>query len=108
METRDSWGQQNFADVLQRELLSLPAGTLPLHLATEQGGIVDDTSIEISLLGSEEQAATLEVRAWVFFEEIISGCNCDDDPMSTRSLCTLLVRIDKTDATADFSVLEDR
>ena len=99
-------GAGRFEAALKAELVSLPPGSLPLQQATSQGGIVDENSITVSVLSSELSAGRIESRVCVFFDEIVGGCNCHDDPVASHSQCILLVGIDRRTGEADFTLLE--
>ena len=100
-----AWGRDDFAAVLKRELLALPAGTLPLHLGTSQGGVVDPASLGLTVLGAVETGGEIRARAGVFFTEIVGGCSCGDDPLTANAYCELEIRIDPARGTARFSIL---
>jgi hypothetical protein len=72
-----------------------------------QGGMVDDSDIAVSVLTSREASDVIETKVVVFFSEIVGGCNCNDDPVSANLQCTMLVSIDKHNADARFSLLEE-
>ncbi len=101
------WGSTEFEQTLKSELENLPTGTLPLQQATCQGGIVDDSNISASILGSEDHDKEIRIRAGIFFTEIVAGCNCSEPPMETNGYCFLEVVIDKTDAEMRVTVLSD-
>ena len=46
----------------------------------------------------------IQAKVGVFFNEIIGGCSCGDDPLSENAYCELQVSIDKVTAEAEFSV----
>lgn len=103
-------GEKHFAATLADELKLLPTGSLPLHLATTQGGMVDDSDIAVSVLNSHTSETEVRCKITVFFDELVSGCNCADDPSpdhtATPSSCQLLVTIDRVATTATFTVLD--
>lgn len=101
------WGTDSFDTTLKAELESLPADTLPLHLATTQGGIVDDSDISASILTSTETASEIRIRVSVFFTEIVPGCNCNEPPLETSAYTLLEVKIDKASAKAHFALLSE-
>jgi hypothetical protein len=89
------WGTAGFATSLKRELLALGPATMPLHLGTTQGGIVDESSLDATVLGFEEEQGTIKARVGFFFTEIVGGCSCGDDPLASQAYCELLVLIDR-------------
>jgi hypothetical protein len=102
-----AWPSDDFARALKADLEALPAGTLPLHLATTQGGLVDDSDISVSVLTHTDDAAAIRARVGVFFTEAVGGCNCHDDPIRANGYCLLEVSIHKRTAAADFVLLPD-
>jgi hypothetical protein len=101
------WGTDSFGSILKAELENLPAGTLPLHQATSQGGMVDDSDISASILNSEANDNEIKIRVAVFFTEVIAGCNCNDPPMEANGYCVLQVAIDRTSGAACITVVPD-
>lgn len=101
------WGTPLFELAIKDALENLPTGTLPLHQATSQGGIVDDSDISASILGSEEYDDVIRVRVSVFFTELVAGCNCNDPPMEANGHCLLELLIEKTSAETCFLVVPD-
>lgn len=102
-----AWRTNDYEATLKQELCSLPGGALPLHLATEQGGMVDDSAITVSVLNSTEQDMQLHTRVYVFFDEIVGGCNCHDDPVASKMQCEMLVSIDMNTGNASFNMVNE-
>ena len=98
---------QLFARRLKGALERLPPGTLPLALATTQGGQVDDSDISVTLLAVRDDGNVIRARVMVFFSEIVGGCSCGDEPVSANGYCELVVSIDRRTAAAQFTVIED-
>jgi hypothetical protein len=86
---------------LRLALQRLPPGTLPLHEACTQGGVVDDGDLGISLLHWATAGSQVRIRVGVFFSEIVGGCNCHDDPVATSRYAILWVRIARVDGSAE-------
>ncbi len=99
-----NWGSDEFKKTLKQELEILDDGTLPLDQAICQGGKADGSNISALINSATESDAKIQVNVGIFFNEIIAGCNCDDDPMSENTYCDLLVSIDKETAEAEFSI----
>ena len=106
-ESLKHWKSASFKDVFRSELLSLDTTFLPLHLATNQGGHVDYSSIGLTILSTSEDENFVNVKTGIFFTEIVGGCNCDDDPSEANSYCILLINIHKTTAKCAFSLLTE-
>ncbi len=57
--TLRDWQTDSFERALKEELTNLTPGTLPLHLATTQGGVVDDRDIAITVFGATDDDHTI-------------------------------------------------
>ena len=92
---------------LRLALQRLPPGTLPLHEACTQGGVVDDGDLGISLLNWAVSGSQVTARVGVFFDEIVGGCNCHDDPVATHSYALLGLRIARDGGRAEVRLLSE-
>ena len=101
------WTSERFAATLKRELLALDPADLPLHGVTTQGGIVDDTGIDATILGATDDDLAIRVTVGVLFTEIVGGCSCADEPAPTNTYCEMRITIDKATAEAQLSVIGD-
>lgn len=102
-----TWGTKDFSKTLKQELESLEKGVLPLNSATTQGGLVDDANISALINHCSENESSLQIKVGIFFNEIVAGCNCDDDPAADNTYCELLVSIDKSSAEVNFTLKTD-
>ncbi len=98
------WNSEGFKKTLKKELEALTDGTLPLEQATCQGGKADGSNISALINSAIETETKIQVNVGIFFNEIIAGCNCGDDPMSENTYCDLLVTIDKKTAETVFTI----
>lgn len=98
------WNSEVFAETLKNELEALPPGSLPLLQAASRG-VPDDRELRVMLLHAADHQDGIQAKVGVFFNEILAGCNCGDEPTSLQSYCEMQVSIDKTTAEAEFSVL---
>ena len=89
-----AWGGADFVQVLETELAGLDPASLPLATTT---GYVDTADLTLSLIRQAEAADCLRLRIGVFFQEIIAGCSCGDDPAREPAWCELELVIDKAD-----------
>jgi hypothetical protein len=104
-ETLRAWGTDRCAHLLKREILALKPGTLPLHLATKQGGMIQGGARDLTVLAVEDDGNSLLAHIGVFFTEVVGGCSCGDEPLTVDSYCELKLRIDKRSAEADLEVV---
>ena len=98
---------QALADCLRSALASLPSGSLPLQAACEQGGLVDDSDISVSVLGITRTREATVARVGVFFTEVVGGCNCHDDPVRATGHCMLEAVIRGPDGSTTIKPLAD-
>jgi hypothetical protein len=96
-----------FAQQLKRELEHLQPGTLPLEQGTTQGGQVDDSNISATVVAVQADAGVIRARVGIFFNEIVGGCSCGDDPLSVNAYCQIQVSIDRASAEAEFAMLPE-
>lgn len=106
-QTLDYWDTDQFQQVLKHELEQLEPGTLPLTQATQQGGLVDDTDISVTVISAQDQDRSILARVGVFFTEIVGGCSCGDEPMACNNYCDLELSIDKQTGLTSITILED-
>lgn len=101
------WAQPVFTETFCREVAGLPHGTLPLQQAMSQGSHVADQAPSVVTLSFKRTGPDLAVRAGVFFQSMIAGCNCADDPSPADTLteyCELLFLIDTLSAETRVSI----
>jgi hypothetical protein len=103
--TVEHWGSPTFADTLRDELQALGGGALPLHLGVNEGGMVDDSRLQVTVIRSSADEQTIQALVGVFFTEIVGGCSCGDEPQAKPVYCEMQVRIDRGSGDAEISVL---
>lgn len=55
---------------------------MPLQQSMQHGSQLGDAPFQVMVLASQQSEQILIVRAGIFFESVIAGCNCSDDPSS--------------------------
>lgn len=105
-EALHHWPDSSFKQALKQELENQPTGTLPLEPGTSRGGIVDDSQLSVTVISTAADENRIHARIGVFFDEIIGGCSCGDEPAPENAYCEMLVVIDKSSARAEFRVLD--
>ena len=89
-------------DFLKIELVRLfREGLLPLDGFTRQGGLVDSAGISVTLLSTVPEGNIVQVRIGVFFQEIVGGCSCGDDPYLANGYGELNLRVDTRDGVVE-------
>lgn len=101
-QSLQDWQTEAFESSLKAELLALDPALLPLQKGASRGGYVDGSNIEITLLSTAATADQITAKVGVFFNEIIAGCSCGDDPMSESAYCEVCVLIDRQTGMASF------
>ena len=107
--TLDAWGTPDFSDVLKQELMQLKIGQLPLQKAISFGNYVLDEPISVVNVKAHESVETIQIRAGIFFQTVIAGCNCADDPTPVEKIneyCEILLNIDKETALISVDLLD--
>jgi hypothetical protein len=102
-----AWPSEAFARALKNEIESLPPGSLPLERGIACGGRVDDSRITATFLRSRDEGESIQADVGIFFEEVVGGCSCGDDPLAQNAYCELRVRIAKATGEAVFALLPD-
>ncbi len=77
--TLSAWESARFASAFLEEAGSLPVGELRLERLLQYGSQAVG-ALQFMILASEADADCLRVRAGVFFQSVLSGCACADDP----------------------------
>ena len=96
-----AWGTPDFKDVLKQEVARLGANQLPLQLGLATGNYVSDAPITVAIHSVAEMEKVIRVKAGIFYQGIIGGCSCTDDPTPASDIneyCEVLLDIDKVSA----------
>ena len=102
-----AWNSEDFASTVKNEVANLPSGILPLQQATIRGGMIDDSELTVMLLNRAETSAGLEVRLGIFFNEIVGGWSCHDDPVVENCYAEVLLCINPQTGEATFAIGAD-
>ena len=96
------WGQLAFERTLKQELQKLDLNQLPLHLAVTEGGLVDESPIEATIIRSEDDESQINIKAGIFFTEMVPSCSCGDEPQLKPVYCNINIIINKHSAETAF------
>lgn len=94
-------GTPAFKDALKNEIEQLDAEQLPLQQGISAGNYVSGNKFSAMILGTYEDENLIHVRAGIFYNSIIGGCACADDPTPVSELneyCVVRLDIDKKTA----------
>ncbi len=101
-----AWGTPSFAETLRRELAD-NAARLPLQQALVHSSCVADTPITVMIGEAAERDGKICVTAGIFYEGIVAGCSCADDPAPDNlntEFCRLRLEIDRDTAGCSISM----
>lgn len=110
IKTVSAWGGDSCLQVLKSEIRALAIEQLPLQRALVAGHHVNDEAFDVMIIHSSEDAQRINAKVGVFFQGIISGCSCADDPSpenTTTEYAVLRFIIDKESAEADVLLLTE-
>lgn len=106
-----AWRSPAFKDVLKKENEQLDAEQLPLQQGISAGNYVSGNKFSVMILGTSEDESLIHVRAGIFYNSIIGGCACADDPTPVSELneyCVVQLDIDKKTAETRIVLLPDQ
>jgi hypothetical protein len=109
-QSLNAWGTPEFEAILKREVAQTGVPWLPLQQGLSVGSVVIDTPITLVLHRVEETAQAIRVKAGVFYQGVIAGCSCADDPTpvgETTEHCVVQLEIDKVTAATAVMLLAD-
>jgi hypothetical protein len=82
------------ANAIATKVQAMPISTLPLAAACNHGGHIDAGSLRASTVRTVPGAQETTVTIGMFFDELIGGCNCSDDPAAATGYAEFDVCID--------------
>jgi hypothetical protein len=101
-----AWGAPDFVAVLKQEIAQLGADHLPLQQGLSTGNYVTDAPISVMINSVAEMEDVIRIRAGIFYQGVLGGCSCADDPTpasESNEYCEVQLDIDK--ATAAIAVV---
>jgi len=104
------WGTPEFKDVLKKEIEQLDADQLPLQQGLSAGNYVVGDKFSVMILDTSEDEGYIHAKAGIFYNSIIGGCACADDPTPVSELneyCVVRLDIDKKTAETTIALLTD-
>ncbi|MDD5057579.1 MAG: hypothetical protein PHQ60_06880 [Sideroxydans sp.] len=106
-----AWGTPAFEAVFKRQVAQLGADQLPLQQGLSGSNAVADEPFTVVILSVAEQEKSIRVKAGIFYQGIISGCSCADDPAPDNTVneyCEVLFVMDKCSALTAVSMVADQ
>lgn len=108
--TLSTWGTPAFKDTLKKEIEQLGADQLPLQQGLSTGNYVSGDKFSVMILGATEDENFIHTRAGIFYNSIVGGCACADDPTPVSELneyCVVRLDIDKKTAETTITLQTD-
>lgn len=97
-----AWETPEFESVLKREL-ARQADMLPLQQGLATGNYVADAQVTVIINSVSDAGQMIRVVAGIFYQGVIGGCSCTDDPTPDSEIneyCEVRLDIDKASASA--------
>ncbi len=104
-----AWGAPDFTDVLKQEITQLGAACLPLQQGLSTGNYVADAPFTLVIHSVAERDEVIRVRAGIFYQGVLGGCSCTDDPTPASDIneyCAVQLDMDKLSAVTVISLVE--
>jgi hypothetical protein len=104
-----AWDTPDFAAVFKQELAQ-QASELPLQQGLAASSSVAESPLTVLLHSASATPRMLCVKAGIFYEGVVGGCSCTDDPTPDSALteyCELLLEIDRASAATTVTLLEE-
>jgi len=104
-----AWNATAFPDVLKREIAALDMGSLPLQQGLRYSSVALADNLSVSILKTTENENSIYANAGLFYNGIIPGCSCADDPTpvdESNEYCEILICINKTTAESTITLIE--
>ncbi len=105
-----AWNTPDFAAIFKEEVGQLGAAALPLQQGLSKSSHVSGDRFDVVVLGVTEEPQRIRVKAGIFYQGVIAGCSCADDPTPVdeqTEYCVLQFDIDKKTADTMVRLLED-
>ncbi len=110
IKSLNAWGTSGFREVLKQEIELLNPDQLPLQQWLSAGNYALGDKFSVMVLDTTEDENFIHARAGIFYNSIIGGCACADDPTPVSELneyCVVRLDIDKKTAETTIALLTD-
>ncbi len=105
----NAWLTPLFSDMLQQEIKQLNEAQLFLQQALKHGSHATVDDMKLIMLSANDDNDYIYAKVGVFYNSVVSGCHCDDDPspMSVEiEYCELNFSLNKKTAEVDIELLD--
>lgn len=96
-----AFGSPDFDKTLSVEIAQLNADQLPLQAGLSLSNYALDENLKVTILNTENDDRFIHVKAGIFYEGVIAGCSCADDPTPIEAqpeYCEVNISIDRETA----------
>jgi hypothetical protein len=93
-----AWGTPGFEPAIKQEVAQLAPNQLPLQQALSNSSSVSDEPVAVVIINVTEMENAIRVKAGIFYQGVIAGCSCADDPTPNNKIneyCEVQLDIDK-------------
>lgn len=104
-----AWGTPDFEAILKQEVAQ-SADRLPLQQCLASTSHVTDAPITLVIHSMAEMEKVIRIRAGIFFQGVIGGCSCADDPTPISEIteyCEVQLDIDRVTAITAIAIVPD-
>ena len=105
-----AWGTPQFKDVLKQEISQLNIEQLPLQQGLATANYVSDAPITVAIHSVVEMQDRICIKAGIFYQGILGGCSCTDDPTPTSDIneyCEVQLEIEKINAITTIVLVDE-
>ena len=109
-ESLQAWGAADFETVFKAEL-ARQRDALPLQQGLAHGSSVADSPVTVLFQRATEAAGALRMKAGIFYEGLLGGCACANDPTPespATEYCEVEVEIDRATGAAQVRLVDER
>ena len=106
----EAWESQDFGSAFKEEVRRMGVDSLPLQAGLSRSSHVSGSQYDVVVLNVAEEPQRILVKAGIFYQGIIAGCSCADDPTPVdeqTEYCVLQFDIDKQTAETAITLVED-
>lgn len=103
------WNTPGFIQVFKQQVTELEHKELPLQQGLSLSSYVSDEKVSVVIHRTEETGTSIKLYCGVFYQGIIAGCSCSDDPTPTdtqNEYCEMCFCIDLTSAETTVELLD--
>lgn len=108
LELIQAWDTPEFVAVFKRLVANMTVEQLPLQQGLQASDFAVDKDLKVLVLNIESDEDTIKIKAGVFYQGMVSGCHCADDPspqQTNTEYCELLFVINKQSGLAKVTLI---